>query len=185
MSIRVWAWLSKHIYIKQCQIITHPCPNFNNGSIEMKTWLNNHISYKTVDMITYPWPDLRQIMSVKWAADRLYWFPLLPQRSLFWKHLLRRNTRTGSFVHCGVHINFNVPVSSLIFHIKIYSVLLVAKFHPHVKFQSFIPCILPRIPRNPKFDRQTDGRRDGRTNGRAKGQMVWHGVFSRAACRKY
>ena len=44
-------WISNHIYLKQWDIITYPCPNFN-GCLVMPPLKSGHLPYKTIHVKT-------------------------------------------------------------------------------------------------------------------------------------
>ena len=61
-------WINNNSYIKHWDVITHPCPNFNDAlfSPPLKlTYISNCIPYKTMDIITYP------VLHVNWPCVTL------------------------------------------------------------------------------------------------------------------
>ena len=55
------AWVSNHIHVKVCGVITHPCPNFNSGltkqSLKLEhTWVTTSNCFY-IDLITKPGTD--------------------------------------------------------------------------------------------------------------------------------
>ena len=53
---RVWkirAWISNYISGFVWDLITHPCPNFN----EVRAWMSNQIPLFYMDVISHPCPN--------------------------------------------------------------------------------------------------------------------------------
>ena len=46
-------WMSNYIYHKVWDEITHPFPNFNGCTVEVREWISNFIPYFTMYVITY------------------------------------------------------------------------------------------------------------------------------------
>ena len=53
----IMTWISNYIDVKQWDVITHPCPNFNG--IEVRAWMGNYIPLFYMDIITYSCLNLR------------------------------------------------------------------------------------------------------------------------------
>ena len=47
-SIRVKAWIHNYIYVKQWDVITHPCPKVNGGLTQLWIWIFIHALTLTV-----------------------------------------------------------------------------------------------------------------------------------------
>ena len=52
----ILAWINNHIHIFMWNAITHWCPNFNCGLVEVRAWMGNYISSIYEDAVAYPYP---------------------------------------------------------------------------------------------------------------------------------
>ena len=64
-SIRTWIGNYSYIHRCQCEVIIHPCPNFNEGLaleilVEVMAWMCNHFPLFYVSTITNKCPNLTE-----------------------------------------------------------------------------------------------------------------------------
>ena len=48
ISMKIMLWMSNYIHIKQCDVVTHPCPNFKGALAKpaLRALVSNGIPYK-------------------------------------------------------------------------------------------------------------------------------------------
>ena len=116
-SIRIAAWTSNYIHVKEWDVITNPCRNYNTGLVKNSlklAWISNYITQETVAVITYHWK--RSQMVELYLTDSLYFYYIMSNfamqkcRIIIKRDFATVNTRRGDSLY--LFVNFSACEST-------------------------------------------------------------------------